>query len=126
MGMTSVVEDMIGEASGETTVHTTGDGADRGAAASCGHRLGDADCRARACRLFDEIVGASSGVLRWDEKHHLQAHAHVGDRDYVLIAPRDEEHEPILLDKEDWDHVSHTVGPERAALLRHYAIRRHI
>ena len=30
--------------------------------------------------------------------------------------------EPILLDKDDWDHVSHTVGPERTALLRTYAL----
>ena len=90
----------------------------------CGHRRPDADCRARACRWFTELVGAPQGVLRWDETHHLQAHAHVGDRDYVLIAPRDEEHEPVLLDKDDWDHVTHTVGPERGELLRSYAISR--
>jgi hypothetical protein len=92
-------------------------------AAPCPHRHGDDDCRARACRFFTEVVGAWQGLLRWDERHLLQAHAHVGDRDYVLIAARDEEHEPVLLDKDDWDHVSHTFGPERGALLRSYAIR---
>jgi len=123
MGMIDVVDDMIGEADGGRAA-----GGARGETASgagaCGRRRDDAACRARACRLFAEIVGAPQGVLRWDGQHHLQAHAHVGDRDYVLIAPRDEEHEPILLDKEDWDHVTHTVGPERTALLRAYAIRR--
>ena len=70
------------------------------------------------------MVGAPQCVLRWDETHHLRAHAHVGDREYVLIAPRDEEHEPVLLDKENWDHVTHTFGPERRELLEAYALVR--
>ena len=114
------VEEMYGGSDGEVA------GGSGGVPSGCGHRHDDSECRARACRLFDEMVGAPPAVLRWDARHHLQAHAHVGDRDFVLIAPRDEEHEPVLLDKDDWDHVSHTVGPERTELLRTYAIRRHV
>jgi len=91
---------------------------------ACNHRRPDADCRARACRLFAEVVGAPQWLLRWDETHHLQAHAHVGGRDYVLIASRDEEHEPVLLDKDAWDHVTHTFGDERRELLQTYALGR--
>lgn len=104
---------------------------DRNSNGACGRRHDDADCRERACRLFSDVfadvfpeVCASDDVLVWDGTHHLQAHAHVGDRDYVLIASRDEEHEPVLLEKDDWDHVSHAFGPERGSLLRTYAIRR--
>jgi len=132
MGMTGVIEEMIGSAArtvvGEygDRIRTMADEADRCGAGVCGGRFEVAECRARACRLFVDVVGAPVGLLHWDDTHHLQAHAHVGNRDFVLIASRDDAHEPVLLDKDDWDHVSHTFGPERAQLLHRYAIRSHV
>lgn len=83
----------------------------------------EADSRALASRFVADVLGLPSAVLQWDDLHHLRGHTRVGDREYVLIAPRDSQHEPLMMEKSDWDHVSRATGEQRKSLLRAYTIR---
>lgn len=39
----------------------------------------------------------------WDTEHHLQGHVDVAGRHLVVIAARDDEHDPLVLSETEWD-----------------------
>jgi hypothetical protein len=41
----------------------------------------------------------------WDADHCLQGHADVDGSHLVVIASRDDAHEPVVLSEDDWDAV---------------------
>lgn len=45
--------------------------------------------------------------VRWDPDHHLQGHVDVDGRHLVVIAARDDGHEPRVLSEADWDALRH-------------------
>jgi hypothetical protein len=82
----------------------------------------DTECRARARDFLLGLIGSLPDDLTWDGTHRLQGHAHLGGRELVVIAPRDDAHSTVVLTTEDWDHVRLTVGEQRRSLLGAYAI----
>ena len=82
----------------------------------------DQECRAIACEFLVEVLGALPSDLTWDSRHHLQGHAHVGEREVVVIAPRDDQHRPVLVTAEDWDAIRAADSGQRAAVLAAAAI----
>lgn len=89
----------------------------------------DASCRAVACEYLDGLLlgvpdNACPGpAVCWDDRHHLQGHAHLGRVELVVIAPRDDRHEPLLLVEQDWDRIRRAAGDERPRLVDECAIR---
>ncbi len=80
----------------------------------------------RRARLFlKQLFGTTPIDLCWDDTHHLQGHVHVADRELVVIAPRDESHEPVVLTAEDWDEIRHAPGERAGDLVRQRAIHDH-
>jgi hypothetical protein len=80
----------------------------------------------RRARLFlKQLLGDAPKDLCWDETHHLQGHVHIGSRELVVIAPRDERHEPVVLTAEDWDEIRHAPGEQAGELVRQRAIHDH-
>ena len=65
----------------------------------------DAECRKRATDFLTGVIGCLPDDLRWDETFHLQAHAHLSGHELVVIASRDDAHQPIVLTAMDWDQV---------------------
>ncbi|MCU1367037.1 MAG: hypothetical protein JWL72_4231 [Ilumatobacteraceae bacterium] len=86
-------------------------------------RLTEHEGRARAGRHLRRLIGSAPNDLCWDQHHLLQGHVHVGERELVVIAPRDAVHEPIVLTAEDWDEACHAAGHHGAAIIRERAIR---
>lgn len=86
-------------------------------------RLTEHEGRARAGRHLQRLIGNAPNDLCWDHDHHLQGHVHVGERELVVIAPRDEVHEPIVLLAEDWDEACHASSQRAADIVRERAIR---
>jgi hypothetical protein len=41
--------------------------------------------------------------VRWDSDHHLQGHVDVRGQHLVVIAPRDDDHTPLVLSEAEWD-----------------------
>lgn len=85
----------------------------------------DRECRARAYAYLVELIGARPATLVWDSTHRLQGHMHLGCRELVVIAPRDAEHEPIVLTEPSWDAVRRSAADQRRALIRSCAITDH-
>jgi hypothetical protein len=86
-------------------------------------RLTEHEGRARAGRHLRRLIGDGPNDLCWDHHHHLQGHVHVGERELVVIAPRDEVHEPVVLLAEDWDEACHASSQLAADIVRDRAIR---
>ena len=86
-------------------------------------RLTEHEGRARAGRHLSRLIGNAPNDLCWDDDHHLRGHVHIGEREFVVIAPRDDVHEPILLLAEDWDEVCHASSQHAADIVRERAIR---
>ena len=82
----------------------------------------DSESWARASEFLIELVGSTLEDLRWDDTHHLQGHARLNGRELVVIAPRDDRHETVVLVSEDWDAVCRADGDRRGDLLRSCAI----
>ena len=82
----------------------------------------DTECRARAQDFLVGVLGARPDALTWDHTHRLQGHAHLGDRELVVIAPRDDAHSTVVLTTQDWDQVRLSGGEQRRSLLGAYAI----
>ncbi len=82
----------------------------------------DTECRARAHEFLVGLIGSAPDDLTWDDTHRLQGHAHLGGRELVVIAPRDDAHSPVVLTTEDWDQVRLTGGTQRRSMLGAYAI----
>lgn len=89
------------------------------------NRLTEDEGQARAGVFLRRLIGAAPTDLCWDETHHLQGHAHVGDRELVVIAPRDKVHETVVLTAEDWDEVRHASGELAGEMVRRRAIHDH-
>jgi hypothetical protein len=71
------------------------------------------------------LIGSEPDDLCWDERHHLQGHAHVHGKELVVIAPRDDDHHVLVLTPEDWDDVRRAHPERRVELLRRCAIEDH-
>lgn len=67
-------------------------------------RFDDEQAHERAVSHLARLTGSApvSGVC-WDPEHHLQGHVTVSGEHFVLIAPRDDEHTPLVLSEAEWD-----------------------
>ena len=67
-------------------------------------RLSDEQAHERALRhLADRVGPGCTDDVCWDPDHHLQGHVDVEGKHWIVIAPRDDEHDPLLLTEADWD-----------------------
>lgn len=72
------------------------------------HRFDDIEAHELAARHLDEVAGPGCARhVTWDPAHHLQGHVDVGGTHLVVIAPRDDRHEPLVLTESEWDAVRH-------------------
>jgi hypothetical protein len=85
----------------------------------------DTACRARASEFLTELIGSPPDDLLWDDTHHLQGHGHLQGRELIVIAPRDDDHQTIVLTAEDWDAVRRASTDQRRRLLSSCAIADH-
>lgn len=89
----------------------------------------DASCRAVACEYLGELLlgvperPCPEPAVCWDATHHLQGHAHVGAVELVVIAPRDDRHQPLLVVEQDWNRIRRAGSDERPRLVDECAIR---
>jgi hypothetical protein len=73
-----------------------------------GQRHNDEQAHVRALEHLATVAGAECAArVCWDLVHHLQGHVDVAGRHVVLIAPRDDEHEPLVLTEAEWDALRH-------------------
>ena len=67
-------------------------------------RLDDEAAHQRALELLAELMGPGcTEHVCWDLDHHLQGHVDVDGRHVVVIAPRDDDHAPLVLSEDDWE-----------------------
>ena len=67
-------------------------------------RLDDETAHDRAVRHVAHELGLGTPpTVSWDSDHHLQGHLDVAGTHMVLIAPRTDDHMPLLLTDSDWD-----------------------
>ena len=108
------------------TTTTTTSTSSRTAAAS--HRVlrrSEPECRIRARRLLETLSGSRSTDLTWDDTYRLLGHVHVGRRELILIASRDDAHQPAVLTVEDWDELRHESRNPAALIAEHAISTRH-
>jgi hypothetical protein len=77
---------------------------------------GDIDCQATARQFLTDLAGMEAPQLMWDTTYHLQGHAQLGGREFVVIAPRDDAHQPVVITAEDWDAIRRVPGEPRRRL----------
>ena len=66
-------------------------------------RLDDETAQQRALRhVANELGLGTPPIVSWDFDHHLQGHLDVAGTHMVLIAPRTDDHMPLLLTDTDW------------------------
>jgi hypothetical protein len=85
----------------------------------------DSECWARASEFLTELIGSPPDDLLWDDTHHLQGHGHLHGRELIVIAPRDDDHQTVVLTAEDWDAVRRASTDRRRDLLNACAITDH-
>ena len=85
----------------------------------------DTECWTRAATHLLALLGADPDDLRWDGTHHLQGHAHVGGRELVVIASRDELRCALVFTPEDWDEVRRSPSESRGEILLRCVIADH-
>ncbi len=85
----------------------------------------DIECRAKANEFLTELIGSPPDDLLWDDTHHLRGHGHVRGRELIVIAPRDDDHQTVVLTAEDWDAVRRASTDQRRDLLSACAIADH-
>lgn len=69
-------------------------------------RLADEQAHDVAERRLAELAGRPvDATVVWDPEHHLQGHVEIDGEHVVLIAPRDCDHEPLLLTESAWDEL---------------------
>ena len=67
-------------------------------------RYDDVEAHERAMRRLAEIAGPEcTERVTWDPDHHLQGHVDVDGTHLVVIAPRDDEHQTLVLSEREWD-----------------------
>ena len=89
----------------------------RWAGAASGHRMPRSG--ERAPRRSDRRPARRPDL---DHTHRLQGHAHLGGRELVVIAPRDDAHSTVVLTTQDWDQVRLAGGEQRRSMLGACAI----
>jgi hypothetical protein len=82
----------------------------------------DSECWARANEFLIELIGSPPDDLLWDDTHHLQGHVHLHGRELIVIAPRDDDHQTVVLTSEDWDAIRRASTDQRRDLLTACAI----
>ena len=82
----------------------------------------DIECWARASEFLTELIGSPPDDLRWDDTHRLRGHGHLHGRELIVIAPRDDDHQTVVLTAEDWDAVRRASTDQRRDLLNSCAI----
>ena len=85
----------------------------------------DIDCQARASEFLTDLIGSPPENLLWDDTYHLQGHSQLHGRELVVIAPRDEHHQTVVLTAEDWDAIRRATTDQRRDLLDTCAIADH-
>ena len=85
----------------------------------------DSECWAKAREFLTALIGSPPDDLLWDDTHHLQGHGHLLGRELIVIAPRDDDHETIVLTAEDWGTVRRASNDQRRDLLNACAIADH-
>ena len=76
-------------------------------------RFDDDQAHERAELYLASVFGADCECeVRWDGDHHLQGHLDHSGNHLVVIAPRDDEHDPIVMSEAEWDecrrgHLAH-------------------
>jgi hypothetical protein len=106
-----------------TTKHSTTSTSD----SSDGDRVvrPDSECRATASEFLTELIGSPPDDLLWDGTHHLRGHGHFHGRELIVIAPRDDDHQTVVLTAEDWDAVRRASTDQRHDLLNACALVDH-
>jgi hypothetical protein len=67
-------------------------------------RFDDEQAHERALRHLAACVGGDcASRVCWDPDHQLQGHVDVDGRHLVVIAARDDAHEPRVLSELEWD-----------------------
>ena len=73
-------------------------------------RLDDDQAHERALELLTQLLGRDcSDRVCWDPDHILQGHVDNHGDHLVVIAPRDEDHGPLVLSEADWDALRRGV-----------------
>jgi hypothetical protein len=85
----------------------------------------DSECWAKALEFLTGLTGSPPADLVWDDTHHLQGHGRLHGRELVVIAPRDDDHQTVVLTTEDWDAVRRASTDQRRDLLDACAIADH-
>ena len=85
----------------------------------------DIDCQARASEFLTDLIGSAPENLLWDDTYHLQGRSQLHGRELVVIAPRDEHHQTVVLTAEDWDAIRRATTDQRRDLLDTCAIADH-
>jgi len=111
---------MIAEATNQHSTTSTNTSSDASRAVRS-----DIECWARASEFLTELIGSPPDHLLWDDTHHLRGHGHVGGRELIVIAPRDDDHQTVVLTVEDWDAVRRASTGQRRDLLNACAIADH-
>lgn len=71
-------------------------------------RLDDVQAHARAHDHLAAVMGCDHEI-RWDADHCLQGHVDHDGVHLVVIACRDEVHEPLVLSEREWDALRRGV-----------------
>ena len=67
-------------------------------------RFDDEQAHQRALRALAKRAGSECcSRVNWDPDHHLQGHVDVRGEHLVVIAPRDDDHSPLVLTEAEWD-----------------------
>lgn len=67
-------------------------------------RFDDDQAHQRAQRYLASVLGTDCvSEVRWDSDHRLQGHLDHSGRHLVVIAPRDGEHDPVVMSETEWD-----------------------
>ncbi len=85
----------------------------------------DIECWAKASEFLTELIGSPPDDLLWDDTHHLRGHGHLHGRELIVIAPRDDDHQTVVLTAEDWDAVRRASTDQRRDLLNACTIADH-
>jgi hypothetical protein len=78
------------------------------------HRFDDARAHARAHDRLVAAVGCECEI-HWDADHCLQGHVDLDGSHLVVIACRDDAHQPLVLSEDEWDALRRGVEHPVAA-----------
>ena len=87
-----------------------------------GGRCTDDESHRKATNFLTELCGSVPHDLCWDPTHPLQGHVHIGERELVVIAPRDGAHQTVVLTVESWGEVRRVRPTARRRLLQRLSI----